>query len=100
MQDRVTWVTSPAAVARNDQFIAEVKDMIRKLDKQTHHHLAMRIIREKEANAGRSLEEIMLNVEIDPLGTLQQIVCGSAALCMLNEVAIEKWGINGTEVDK
>lgn len=100
MDESVTWVTSPAAIARNDQYGAHIKDNIRAMDKETHHILALRILQERELAHDRSTEQIIRDIESDPIGVLVRIISANAALYMLNEVAIEKWGINGTEVGK
>lgn len=86
-------VSDPRAVAEHDQHLAQLKEHIRRLSKEEHS-----IVLEKLghfANASLMVREEMFG----EVTVLAFMVASHAGITLMNEVALEKWGTNGTERD-
>jgi len=86
-------VNDPRAVAEHDQHLASLKDQIRELSKEDHSLILRRL--NDFAIAPASTNERLFG-EITALAFL---IAAHAGITLMNEIALEKWGTNGTERD-
>lgn len=87
-------VNDPAAISMHDQDKAALKDLIGKMD-PVIHTIVMIHLRELFDIA----EESFRNDQESPLAA-SMLIASHSGMCMMNEVALEKWGIDGTETER
>lgn len=86
-------VNDPRAVAEHDQHLASLKDQIRALSREDHA-LVLRKLNDFAVSPASTNERLFGEVT-----ALAFIIAAHAGITLMNDVALEKWGTNGTERD-
>ena len=86
-------VSDPRAIAEHDQHLASLKDQIRGLSREDHA-LVLRKLNDFALSPASTNERLFGEVT-----ALAFIIAAHAGITLMNEVALEKWGANGTERD-
>ena len=93
-------VNTNAAIAENDQFVARVRDRIRSMDRATHSIVANRLHEIHMSHDEDSVEAAISLGLAQPVDILASMIGAACGLAILNEIALEKWGPNGSEMDR
>jgi hypothetical protein len=84
-------VNDPRAVAQHDQHLASLKHQIREFSREDHALVLQRL--NDFAMAPAETNERLFG----EVTALAFIIAAHAGITLMNEVALEKWGANGTE---
>jgi len=93
-------VNTNKAISENDQFVSRLRDRIRSLDRTTHSLVLGRLHQIHESFNEEILEESLDLGLVDPLDALSSLIGSACGIALLNEIALERWGPNGTEADQ